>query len=79
MKARTPRRSLAAAELQASLTGQNVKAPPVRRGLPPDLDATDAAFAAGAALAFVGAALIWLPAALFVAGVALMVICWRMA
>lgn len=79
MKARTPRRSLAAAELQASLTGQNVKAPPDPRGLPLDLDATDAAFAAGAVLAFVGVALIWLPAALFVAGVSLMAIYWRMA
>lgn len=72
-----PPRSLAAAELQASLTGQNVKAPPDPRSLP--FDATDAAFVAGAVLAFVGAALIFLPGALFVAGAALMAICWRMA
>jgi hypothetical protein len=65
------------AELIATMLGENVKAPPERRGLP--FDATDAAFAVGAVLAFIATALIWLPAALFVAGVALMVICWRLA
>ena len=44
-----------------------------------DIGVTDAAFVAGAVLAFVGAALIWLPGVRFVAGAALMVICWRMA
>ena len=75
MKARTRE----GAELIATLAVDNVDAPPDRRGLPRDIGVTDAAFVAGAVLAFVGAALIWLPGVLFVAGAALMVICWRMA
>jgi hypothetical protein len=72
-------RTLAEAELLATLIPGNVKAPPDPRGLPFDLDTTDAAFAAGAVLAFVGVALVFVPLALFIAGVSLMFICWRLA
>ena len=73
MKARTRE----GAELRATLLGENVEAPADPRSLP--FDATDAAFAAGAFLAFVGAAAVWLPGALFAAGVVLMLGCWRLA
>jgi hypothetical protein len=71
-------RSLEEAELIASLIPGNVQAPPVR-GLPLDLDSTDVAFITGAVLAFAGIALVFPPAALFVAGVSLMAVCWRAA
>jgi hypothetical protein len=42
-------------------------------------DGKDCGFALGAVIAFVGAGLVFLPAALFAAGALLMVICWRAA
>jgi hypothetical protein len=42
-------------------------------------DRTDFVFIAGAALAFIGVALVFVPAALFAVGVLLMFVAWRAA
>jgi hypothetical protein len=65
------------AELYATLTGENVKAPPERRT--GGIGLTELVFGLGFVAAFVGIALVSVAAALIVGGFGLCLLSWRLA
>ena len=72
------RRTLAEAELLATMIPGNVQGPPERRGLAGGIGWPEITFAAGFLAAFVGVALVSVAAALVAAGVMLAFLAWRL-
>ena len=72
-----PPRTREGAELLATMLGENVQAPPKRRGLSLGIGAAEITFAVGAALFLAGIALVSVAAALVAAGVMLGLLAWN--
>jgi len=72
-----PRKTLAEAELLATLIPGNVQGPPERRGLAGGIGWPEITFGAGFLAAFVGVALVSVAAALIVGGFGLCALAWR--
>ena len=78
-KPRMKRRTLAEAEMLASMIPGNVEAPPDRRGLPLGIGTPEITFGIGALLFLAGIAMVWAPLALLAGGIGLALLAWRLA